>query len=137
MNILKEKRILAIAGIIFLILGTVLPFIKISFFGIGQTIALTGYWEGYVIMVLAISHVVTIFDDYIEKFVPRIYEKGFGKKIKGNKKWSLLPTILVILLLVITMINIGFASYMTYQIGFYLIIIGTVCLILHPFIYKG
>ena len=98
MEIIKNKRILAIVGLVCLLLGTIMPYFTFSFLGYSQSISLWGYWEGKIILVLIIANGMFIFKDYIEKYVPQLFNSNLGKKIAeiDNPKYSLIPTILIV-----------------------------------------
>lgn len=140
MEKLKQTRILGIVGILGIFLGTLLPYFKISIFGLYQyNVKLWGYWEGKVIVLLMIASALFIFKDYVEKYVPQMYQSGFGKMIqKANPKMVLVPAILVAIFAIYLFFNIDVDSkYITYGIGFYVLWIGIISLVAHCFLYKG
>ncbi len=138
MEIIRNKRILAIAGLICLILGIILPYITITFFGISQSVSLWGYWEGKVILVLTIANALFIFKDFIEKYIPFMFNSNSGRLIKNaNSKLSLIPTILVVVFAIYLYTSIDTSSsYFKNGVGFYVLWIGVVLLILHAFLYR-
>lgn len=138
MEQLKTTRILGVIGITGLILGIMLPYFTFSFFGYSQKVALWGYWEGKVMMLLTIANLLFIFRDYIEKYIPKMFDSNIGRLIKNaNPKLSIIPTILVIAFAIYlyTTIDID-TSYIKYGLGFYSLWGGIICLIAHTCLYK-
>ena len=131
---LKNTRILAIIGIIGVILGTVVPYISIWFYDI----TLFDYWQGKVIMFLAIVDLLFIFKDYVEKYVPALFDTPAGKKVKewDKPKYTLVPTIIIALISLWLTVSLG-RSFKYYTIGFYLLWIGTICLIVYAILNKN
>ena len=74
------------------------------------------------------------------KYTRQIFETPIGKKIdSADQKFSLIPTILVVILAIYLMSNtdIDFGSeYLKYGLGFYSLWIGAICLVAHAFVYK-
>lgn len=140
MEFIRNKRLLALIGIIALILGTMLPYFTFSsFFGTSQSISLWGYWEGKVILTLTIANALFIFNDYIEKYIPQLFKTNIGRKIANvtNPKMSLIPTILVVGVVIYLNTQFDFNSkYLKNGLGFYLLWIGIIFLIAHAVIYK-
>lgn len=137
MEKLKTTRILAGIGIACMILGTMFSYVSYNFFGYNYSISLWDYWEGKVILIIAIANLLFIFKDFVEKYVPFLFNYSIGRKIKdiNNPKASLVPTILAA----------GFALYLTleldvsfsnYSFGFYSMWIGVICLVVYAIIKK-
>lgn len=143
MNNIIEKcrttRILGAIGIIGLICGTIFPYVKYSFWGYSYSISLWGYWEGKIIMILAIANLLFIFKDLVEKYVPALFNNGLGRKIKEceNPKFSLIPTVLCAIFTIYLTSILGIESFSYYNIGFYAIWLGTICLVLYAFLHKS
>ena len=135
----RTTRILAIIGIVGLFLGVILPYVRMDLFIYEYTIALWEYWEGKVIMVLVIANLLFIFKDFIEKFVPALFNSSIGQKIKNckNPKLSLIPTILVAIFAIYLTATLGIDSFKYYSIGFYLMWIGTISLVAYAFLHKN
>lgn len=134
---LKTTRILGAIGIIGLILGTIMPYVKYNFFGYKYSISLWGYWEGKVVMVLAIANLLFIFKDIVEKYVPALFNTGVGSKIKdlNSAKYSLVFTILAGLFALYLTIRLDI-DFKYYNIGFYSLWVGAICLVLYSVLYK-
>lgn len=140
MEVIRNKRILGAIGIICLILGMFLPYITISFWGYSQSISLWGYWEGKIMLVLTIANMLFIFKDYIEKYIPQLCETKLGQMISkfDNPKFSLIPTIIIILFGIYLYTTLEFDSSLTKPgVGFYVSLAGAIILVLHAFLYKG
>ena len=145
MDFIKNKRYLALAGLICLLLGTFLPIFVVSstIISYSVSISLIKYWEGKVILALIVLNAMFIFKDYIKKYVPKMFESDFGRRIDGaNQKMSLIPTVLSALMaiyLTSTLSGVENYSYVKYSygIGFWLIWIGVVALIAHAILYTG
>ncbi len=140
MEKLKKTRILALIGIIGLILGTILPYIKVSLFGYSQTLSLWKYWEGKVIILLAVLNTMFIFKDYIKQYVPQMFNSPFGKWIENaNDKMSLIPTVLsaVFAIYLYSELSGEMGSYLKYSVGFYVLWASIACLVAFSFLYKG
>lgn len=134
----KNTRILGAVGIVGLVLGVIMPYVKYNFFGYKYSISLWKYWEGKVIMILALANLLFIFKDLVEKYVPALFDTKIGSKIKNldNTKYSLVPTILVTIFAVYLTANLGVSTFKYYNIGFYILWIGIISLVAYAFIYK-
>lgn len=140
MEVIKNKRILALIGIICLLLGVFLPYITFSIWGYSQSISLWGYWEGKVVLVLTLANALFIFKDWIEKYIPQLFNNGIGRLVEKahNPKFSLIPTILVAAFAAYMFIQIDVDSkYLKYGIGFWILWVGILSLIGHAIFYKG
>ena len=91
-----------------------------------------------IILVLLFASLLFICKDYIEKFLPQLFDSGFGSKIKdANPKFVLIPTILMAVFAIWLFFSIEIdMTYIKYGIGFWLLWIGIICLLVHSFIYK-
>lgn len=138
MEVIKNKRILALVGIICLFIGTITPYFKFSFLGYSYTISLWKYWEGKVIVALIVANAMFIFKDYLQKYVPQIFNSSMGQKIENaNPKLSIVPTILVVAFVVYLTAHLDVASeYLKHGLGFYALWIGVVGLVGHVIFYK-
>lgn len=134
----KETRILGAIGIVGLVLGVIMPYVKYNFFGYKYTISLWGYWEGKIIMLLALANLLFIFKDLVEKYVPFLFNNWMGRKIQDceNPKFSLIPTVLVVAFAVYLTTQLGAKTFKYYNIGFYCLWIGIVCLVAYAFLHK-
>ena len=149
MEVLKNKKYLGIAGLVFLFLGTVLPFFKIEYMGIsGGTVSLLKYWEGYVIIVSVITAAMIIFRDSLKDKIPQLYNSQVGNNVeKYGEKAILAPAAIAALVIIYTCVSVrkqlATGSYVNlndivkYGLGFYSSIIGILALAAHGFIYKG
>lgn len=139
MEVIKNKKILALIGIITLLLGTFLPYFTVSVFGYSQSISLWGYWEGKIVLALTLANALFIFKDWIEQYVPQLFNNNIGRLVEkaNNPKFSLIPTILITCFAVYMIINIDVDSeYIKYGLGFYLLWVGIISLIGHAIFYK-
>lgn len=138
MENLKNKRILAFIGLICLFLGVIMPYFKASLFGLSYEIKLWGFWEGKVMMLLIVANLLFIFKDYVEKYIPQLFNNSLGNKIKNaNPKFAILPTIGVAAFAIYLYVKTGDdLKYLKYGFGFYSLWIGVLCMIGHTFIYK-
>lgn len=135
---LKNTRLLAGIGVACMILGTMFAYITYDLLGYSYDIALFDYFEGKVILIIAIANLLFIFKDYVEKYVPSLFNTNIGKKIKdiNNSKASL----------ILTFIGAAFAIYLTlkldvdfsnYSLGFYSMWIGVICLVAYAILHKN
>lgn len=139
MEVIKNKRVLALVGIICLLVGTFLPYITFSFWGYSQSISLWGYWEGKIVLALTLANALFIFKDFIEKYVPQLFNNNIGRLVEkaNNPKFSLVPTILIAGFAIYMLINIDVDSeYLKYGLGFWVLWIGVIALIGHAIFYK-
>ena len=138
MEIIKNKRILALIGIVCLFIGTIAPYFSISFLGVSYNLSLWKYWEGKVIMVLIIINTMFIFKDYLQKYVPQVFNSSFGKKIENaNPKFAIIPTILVAAFVIYLTIHLDVDSqYIKHGLGFWVLWIGIISLVGHTIFYK-
>ena len=93
---MKNTRLLAGIGVVCMILGTMFSYVSYNIFGTVIDIALWDYLEGKIILIIAIANLLFIFKDFVEKYIPSLFNTGIGRKIKdiNNPKASLVPTIL-------------------------------------------
>lgn len=137
---IRNTRILAAAGIVCLILGTILSYINISIWGYTESISLWGYWEGKVILILAIANLIFIFKDWVEKYIPALFNTNIGRKIKDieSPKASLVPTILsaVFAFYLHSKLDID-SDYTSWGLGFYALWIGAICLVAYAILHKN
>lgn len=135
----KTTRILATIGIIGLILGTIMPYVKYNIFGYKYSISLWGYWEGKIVMILAIANLLFIFKDIVEKYMPKLFDTDIGKKIQNldNPKYSLVPTVLVAIFAIYLTTTLSISSFKYYNIGFYSLWIGVICLVAYAIVHKN
>jgi len=138
MEKLRTTRILGAIGIAGLILGTIMPYVKYNLFGYKYSVSLWGYWEGKIIIFLAIANLLFIFKDLVEKYVPAMFNTALGEKIRNceNPKLSLIPTVLSAIFAIYVTSILGIESFKYYNIGFYLMWIGTICLVAYAFLHK-
>lgn len=139
MEVIKNKRILALVGIAGLILGCFLPYYTVSFFGYTQSISLWGYWEGKIVLVLTLANALFIFQDFIEKYVPQLFNNWVGNLVQKakNPKFALVPTILVAVFAISLIIRLDVDSeYIKYGLGFYILWVGIIALVGHAIFYK-
>ena len=96
MDYIKNKRFIALAGVICSLLGVFLAYYKVSLFGFSQSVSLIQAWQGIVILILTIVIALFIFKDYVKKVVPKLFKTSFGKKVeKLNEKLVLVPVAIV------------------------------------------
>ncbi len=135
---LKNTRLLAGIGVVCMILGTIFSYVNYDIFGYVYDIALWDYFEGKIILIIAVANLLFIFKDLIEKYIPSLFNTGIGKKIKdiNNPKVSLVPTFL----------GAAFAIYLTlkldvefsaYSLGFYSMWIGVICLVAYAILHRN
>ncbi len=140
MDKIKNTRILATIGIAGVILGVIFPYIKYTFWGYTTSITLWNYWQGKIMMVLALANVLLIFKDIVEKYVPALFNTSIGAKVANmnNPKTSLIPTIIIAIITIYLHATVadGF-SLDILGMGFYFLWIGTICLIAYAFLHKG
>lgn len=135
----KNTRMLAGIGIVSLILGTIMDYIKISVFGFTESVSLCEYWEGKIVLLLAIANALFIFKDLVQKYIPALFNTSIGKKIANitTPKASLVPTILAVIFVfgLQNELNID-SEYTSYGLGFYLLWIGAISLVTYAILYK-
>ena len=134
----KTTRILGGIGIIGLILGIIMPYVKYNIFGYKYSISLWRFWEGKIMMFLAIVNLLFLFKDIVEKYVPVLFNSAFGQKIRDckNPKLSLIPTVLTAIFAIYVTSILGIESFKYYNIGFYAMWIGTLSLVAYAFLHK-
>lgn len=134
---LKTTRILGVIGIVGLILGTITPYVEYRVLGHVYSLPLSRYWQGKVVIVLAIVNALFIFKDLLEKYIPSLFNTEIGKKIQNlnNPKYSLIATALSAIFAIYLTILIR-TELTNYGLGFYLLWIGTICLVAYAFLHK-
>lgn len=134
----KTTRILGAIGIICLILGTIMPYVRYNIWGYTYSLSLCEYWEGKIVMLLAIANLLFIFKDLVEKYIPALFNTYIGKKLKDldSHKYSLIPTFLAAAFAIYLTLQLGIDSFKYYNIGFYLMWLGTISLIAFSLVHK-
>lgn len=135
---LKNTRLLAGIGVACMILGTIFSYVSYDIFGYVYDIALWDYLEGKIILLIAVANLLFIFKDFVEKYIPSLFNTSIGKKIKdiNNPKASLVPTILGAIFAVYLTSKLD-VSFSNYSLGFYSMWIGVICLVAYAIIYKN
>ena len=133
----KNTRILAIIGIVCMFLGTIFSYVRYEFFGYVYDIALWDYLEGKIILVLVIANIIFIFKDYVEKYIPKLVEKGFWQKIASikNSKAELISTLLVGAIAIYLTFKVD-VEFLQYSLGFYLLWIGIISSFAYAILHK-
>ena len=135
---LKNTRVLAGIGLVVMLIGTILPYIKTySLNGIPKTSLLLEYWEGKIVLILLIANLIFLFKDYVEKYIPSLLNVTVWKKISILKyQYAMLPSIIATIFILELTINrnAGFAMFST---GFYTLWLGVICIIIYLIINKG
>lgn len=138
LNKLKNTRLLAGIGVVCMILGTMFSYVSYNIWGYSYDISLWDYWEGKVIFLIAVANLLFIFKDFVEKYIPSLFNTSIGKKIKdiNNPKASLVPTILgaIFAVYLTSKLNVSFSNY---SLGFYSMWIGVICLVAYAIIHKN
>ncbi len=137
---LRNTRILAGIGIACLFFGTIFKYVEFDFVISTVTLSLWSYWEGKIVVLLALANLLFIFKDVVEKYVPSLFNTNLGKKILeiNNPKASLVPTILATILVVYVHSNLHIdAEFATYGLGFYLLWVGVISLVAYAILHKN
>ena len=134
----RTTRILTIIGIVGMILGIIMPYIKYNLLGYKYSVSLWHFWEGKIMMILTIANLLFIFKDIIDEYMPILFKSTLGEKIKNceNPKFSLVPTILTAILVIFTTSEISIKNFKYYNIGFYAMWLGTISLVAYAFLHK-
>ena len=134
---LKTKRILGCIGIVFLLLGIILPYYKVSLLRITYSIKLWGYLEGKIIFALILANFLFLFKDIVKKYAPQLFNSSLGQKIENaNPKLAIIPIILIVAFVVILYLRLDINSSLHHGTGFYFLWLGIICLIFQTFIFK-
>ena len=135
---LKNTRLLAGIGIAGMILGTMFPYVSYNIFGYVYDIALWDYLEGKIILLIAIANLLFIFKDFVEKYIPSLFNTNIGKKIKdiNNPKASLVPTALGAVFAIYLTLKLD-VEFSAYSLGFYSMWIGVICLVAYAIMHKN
>ena len=131
---IRNTRILAGIGIVGLILGTMLAYVDYTFI----SISLFDYLEGKIILIIAVANLLFIFKDFVEKYIPALFNTGIGRKIADikNPKASLVPTILAAAFAIYLTLKLD-VSFKYYSLGFYSLWIGVICLVAYAILHKN
>lgn len=89
-------------------------------------------------MVLILSNILFIFKDYVEKYVPQLFNTNLGSKIQNaNPKFAIVPTIGVAAFAVWLYLRLDVdTTYLKHGLGFWSLWAGVVCMLGHTFLYK-
>jgi len=131
MDTLKKTKILGIVGSLLLILGNFFPFVTMKVWGIKVSAKFID-GDGIFILILGILALAIIFIDFIIAKIPE-GKMAFLSKLR-NPMFTLIPAIAsaVILLMNLDSLDDGKAG-----LGFYMLLLGTIALVVFPFMYKG
>jgi len=133
----KTTKLLGVIGSIFVILGSFLPFVKVSGYGISATLKLTSSSDAAIVIIAAVIGLLLILKDKFAEFIPSFGETGFGKKIMASSaKITLIPTIIIALVIISKTSDIS-SEYTHFKIGFFMIWLGIISLIAYAFLYKN
>jgi len=121
-----------------MILGTMFSYVSYDVFGYNYDIALWDYLEGKIILIIAIANLLFIFKDFVEKYIPSLFNTGIGKKIKdiNNPKASLVPTFLGAAFAIYLTLKLD-VSFSNYSLGFYSMWVGVICLVAYAILHKN
>lgn len=134
---LKHTRLLAGIGLAAMFLGTLLPYIKYSMFGYAIKLSLWKYWEGKIVLILLIANAIFFFKDYIEKYIPSLLNVSVWKKISELKyQYAMIPSIIAVAFILYLTIKLDI-NFGYYNIGFYTLWFGVICIIIYLIINKG
>lgn len=135
----KNTRILQAIGGICIILGTIMPYVKYSFWGITYTVSLIKIWKGKILLVLAILELIYVFKDFMEIWIPALFNTNIGQKLKqyNNSKISLIFTVIATTFVIYLTMSIKADLFKYYNIGFYLMWLGIICLVTFEFLHKN
>ena len=135
---MKTTKILAVIGIVGLILGTMFPYVSYSVFESSVGISMWNYWEGKIVLTLAIANLIFIFKDFVEKYIPSLFNTNIGQKIAdiNNPKASLVPTVIALIFALYLHFKLD-VDWGNYSIGFYLLWLGVIALVAYAFLYKS
>ena len=146
MDLIKNKKVLAIAGIVLMIVGVFLPFFKITVsaygYSVSETVSLSKGWEGWVIIALAISEAAFVFKELLKFINTGLINSALANK--NNPKFCLIfaaASALILVKVILDKNGADFgaaASYATvsYSFGFYVLWVGIVCTVAHSFLAK-
>lgn len=135
---MKNTRLLAGIGVACMILGTMFSYVSYDVFGYNYDIALWDYLEGKIILIIAIANLLFIFKDFVEKYIPSLFNTGIGRKIKdiNNPKASLVPTFLGAAFAIYLTLKLN-VSFSNYSLGFYSMWVGVICLVAYAILHKN
>ncbi|MBR3003233.1 MAG: hypothetical protein IKF38_06770 [Clostridia bacterium] len=137
MSKIKDTKILGIVGNALLAVGTLLPMVSVSVFGISQSVSyISG--DGIFVLILSIIALLMIFADKLSAKV------AFFDKLT-NPKLTLIPTALSALLLIIDTANVSSKlggvntslANISFGFGFWVMILGVIAAAAYPFLFKG
>ena len=101
-ELIENKRILALVGILGNVLGIILPFYTITFFGYTSSAAAIDSWVGIVLLIFGILSGVVIFSDLIKSKFPEVLNNSFGKFIEkvNDPKFGFVPAVIIALFII-------------------------------------
>lgn len=135
---MRNTRLLAGIGIVCLILGTFFSYVSYSIWGYTYQLSLFDYWEGKIILIIAIANLLFIFKDFVEKYIPSLFKSGIGRKIAdiNNPKASLVPTIAAAAFALYLTLKLD-VSFSNYSLGFYSLWLGVIALVAYAFLHRN
>ncbi len=139
-ELIESKRILALVGVLGSVLGLILPFYTIIFFGYTSSAAAVDSWVGIVLLIFVLLSGVVIFSDLIKSKFPEVLNNSVGKFIEkvNDPKFGFVPAVVVALFIIYLVSKTKeFLDVLDFGIGFYLMCLGVLCFIGHGIFYKG
>lgn len=139
-ELIENKRILALVGILGNVLGIILPFYTITFFGYTSSAAAIDSWVGIVLLIFVILSGVVIFSDLIKSKFPEVLNNSFGKFIEkvNDPKFGFVPAVIIALFIIYLISKTkDFLNVLDFGIGFYLMCLGVLGFVGHGIFYKG
>ena len=135
MDKLKNTKILGAVGLGLMFVATFLPYAVTKYIAI--SVSLFGYWEGKITLLVCFVNLLFVFKNYVKQYVPQLFENGIAKSIENAKPiYSLIPTGISALLNIRLISQVMSYSYITFGIGFYLMILGILCMVGYAILYK-
>ena len=138
MKILKNNKVIGMAGMLLIFIGTIAPFYVVKILGLSTSASLVRNWKGIVIILLVVIGLLFMFRDKVIELVPSLKGKPFTKKVQSLKYKFLCVLVGIILGLVVLVIIADSASlkYVSFGWGFYVLIVGIILTAVHAYFYE-
>ena len=139
MKILKNNKVIGMAGMILIFIGTIAPFYVVKLYGLSTSASLIKNWKGIVIILLVVAGLLFMFRDKVIELIPSLKGKPFTKKVQSLKYKFLcvLVGIIVGLVIIILIADSESLKYVSFGWGFYVLIIGIILTAIHGYLYES
>lgn len=134
MDFIKNKKVLALAGIALIIIGVFFPFSTFTSFIYNMSYSFIGISVTRTMFLYFFCTVAGLFffREFLNKKIPSLFNNSFGKKIlNANELFGLIPVGMCAVFVgyvSLKLLKVTDGEYVNYGFGFYVLWLGIICL---------